>query len=618
MAAPPPWHRIASDPRVLRRAALTGLAVGIILTLVSHGQGFLESRLPGDAWIPIGLSFLVPFLASVASSVVALRIERRDQEEASALLEREIEAIVRFPGQNPNPVLRVGPDGRLSYANPASAPIREALGLEVGRALPVGLFERVRSAAAAQPPERIEVEHDRRTFAILPVRVEDLGVWNLYGTDVTAAKVVERFPDRNPNPVLRMTPDGQLQYANAASESITRALGISRGDALPAELLLAIRATLDDPALAPPEVAGDGRTFRLQPVLIPEFEFVNLYGTDVTALRAIDKFPNENPNPVLRLDRDGRMTYANPASALVRKALGAEVGGQLDPRTFQRILDALADGGTGVIEAAADDRVFDIRVVRVYEFNSINLYGTDVTAAREVERLNAENEALLLNILPRSIAERLRGGETVIADRFDDMAVLFADVVGFTELSSRMNPGDVVALLNDVFSLCDGLADELRLEKIKTVGDAYMVVGGLQAVHGHSDVQVTHAEDVAEMGLRMIAEIDRLGRARGTPLRIRVGMNVGPAVAGVIGLKKFIYDVWGDTVNVASRMESTGVAGRIQVTGETVERLRGRFEFERRGLVEVKGKGAIETWFLVGPRSPGGAPRRSIGDTVAV
>jgi class 3 adenylate cyclase len=509
-----------------------------------------------------------------------------------------------FPDQNPNPVLRLEADGRLSYANDAAAPITAAWGATVGQALAPAIVEALRAAAEARPPDRIEVVHERRTFAVLPIHVRELDALNLYGTDITGAKVVERFPGQNPNPVLRMTPDGRLRYANDASQPITAELGLTVGDPLPTELLARLDAVLADPSAPIPEVPGEGgRTYRLKPVAVPEFDFVNLYGTDVTAEKAIDKFPNQNPNPVLRLSRAGRMTYANSASVVVRKALGAEVGDELAAGTFARILAALDDPSDPTMEVEADGQVFRLRVVSVYEFDSINLYGTDITAVRQVERLAAENEALLLNILPGSIAERLRGGETIIADRFDDMAVLFADVVGFTELSSRLSPNDVVSLLNEVFTACDRLADRFHLEKIKTVGDAYMVVGGLQAIHG-LDVEASpsHAEDVAAMGLAIIDEVGRLGAAHGLPLRIRVGMNVGPAVAGVIGLKKFIYDVWGDTVNTASRMESTGVPDRVQVTPQTRDRLAHAFAFERRGPIEVKGKGRIETWFLTGRR----------------
>jgi class 3 adenylate cyclase len=541
--------------------------------------------------------------APVATDPIVLR---RGVDEGTELLEREIQAIDQFPGQNPNPVLRMDEAGTLVYANGSAAPILATWNASVGAGLPAATVAELKAAAAASPPGNVEVTHDRQTFNVLAVHVPDLGIYNLYGTDITAAKVVERFPGQNPNPVLRMTPSGDLWYANEASRPITTALGIGVGDPIPAELLASLQAVLAKPEAPIPEVSGEGgRTYRLKPVSIPEFEFVNLYGTDITAEKAIDKFPNQNPNPVLRMTRSGRLTYANTASADVREAFEAEVGDQLAPELFARIQAASDDPIDPTLEVQGGGRIYRLRVVSVYEFDSINVYGTDITAVREVEALSKANEQLLLNILPPTIAERLRGGERVIADRFDDMTVLFADVVGFTELSSRLEPDEVVNLLNAVFTLCDQLADRFGLEKIKTVGDAYMVVGGLGESadeHAAHHVRETHAADVAEMALAMLDGLAALGRERGRELQMRVGMHVGPAVAGVIGLKKFIYDVWGDTVNTASRMESTGVPGRIQVTRQTYERLKDYFEFEPRGLVNVKGKGEIETWFLTGRR----------------
>jgi class 3 adenylate cyclase len=604
------WYRVVSDPGVLRRAVITGLGVGTLLTAIDHGSDLLRGSLPASAPLQIAVSYAIPFLVSLASSAIAIRVARRDSTAATDLLEREIDAINRFPGQNPNPVLRMTEEGRLTYANASSAPIRAALRVDVGDAISPAAVADLVAAAAATPPGTIEVTHDRQTFAVLPVHVPELGVYNLYGTDVTGAKVVERFPDRNPNPVLRMTPDGALWYGNEASAPIRRALRVEVGDPLPPALLEQLHAALASRDAPPVEVAGEGRTFRLTPVSIPEFEFTNLYGTDITAQKAVDKFPNENPNPVLRLTQSGRMTYANPASALVRRGLGAEVGEALEPTVLARVEAALADGSSGSFELEVEGRTFAIRVVHVYEFDSINLYGTDITAARQVEAFSRENERLLLNILPASIAARLRGGETVIADRFDDMAVLFADVVGFTELSTRLEPTDVVGLLNEVFSTFDRLADRFGLEKIKTVGDAYMVVGGLQAADEPDHARhASHAADVAEMGLAMLDELGRYRQPDGTGLQVRVGMHVGPAVAGVIGLKKFIYDVWGDTVNTASRMESTGIPGRLQVTRETRDRLEGEFDLERRGIVEVKGKGPIETWLLIGRKATAAAAK---------
>lgn len=415
---------------------------------------------------------------------------------------------------------------------------------------------------------------------------------------------ISLFPDQNPNPVLRMRADGILVYANTASAPIVEAWGVAVDEAIPDDVAAALRAAALESPPGRIEVAIAGRTFDILSIHVAELDAYNLYGTDVTARKAIDRFPNQNPNPVLRLSRDGRMTYANPASALVRRALGAEVGQALPPSTFARVLAACDDAADPTMEVEAEGTIYRLRVVSVYEFESINLYGTDITAVRQVEALSQANERLLLNILPASIAARLREGETVIADRFEDMAVLFADVVDFTSLSSRLSATEVVSLLNDVFSACDRLADRFHLEKIKTVGDAYMVVGGLQTVYGYdASLHETHPVDVADMGLAILDEVERFGRERSMPLRIRVGMHVGPAVAGVIGLKKFIYDVWGDTVNTASRMESTGVPGRLQVTRETYERLAAEFEFERRGIVDVKGKGPVETWFVLGRKA---------------
>jgi class 3 adenylate cyclase len=172
--------------------------------------------------------------------------------------------------------------------------------------------------------------------------------------------------------------------------------------------------------------------------------------------------------------------------------------------------------------------------------------------------------------------------------------VLFADIVDFTRRSERIAPEQVVQALNDLFSVFDQHARQRGLEKIKTVGDAYMVAGGLP------DPRPDHAEAVIEMALAMRDEVARRSDPGGQPLAVRIGIDTGPVVAGVIGTSKFSYDLWGDTVNTASRMESQGVAGCIQVTARTYEHLRDGYRFERRGPIPVKGKGEIVTYFLVG------------------
>ncbi|MEX1124298.1 MAG: adenylate/guanylate cyclase domain-containing protein [Acidimicrobiia bacterium] len=208
-----------------------------------------------------------------------------------------------------------------------------------------------------------------------------------------------------------------------------------------------------------------------------------------------------------------------------------------------------------------------------------------------------KSDRLLLNVLPPTIARRLKAGEEPIADRFEDVAVLFADVVDFTQLSERSEPEAVVELLDGLFSEFDALIDSSGLEKIKTIGDAYMAVAGLP------EPRPDAAEAAAEVALEMQDLASRRTTLSDSPLRLRIGIDVGAVVAGVIGKQKFIYDLWGDVVNTASRMESHGVPGRIQVTPQVFERLRDRFVFEAREPIEVKGKGEMRPYLLVGRRT---------------
>lgn len=213
-----------------------------------------------------------------------------------------------------------------------------------------------------------------------------------------------------------------------------------------------------------------------------------------------------------------------------------------------------------------------------------------------LEQEKQKSERLLLNILPQIIAQRLKDdvSKTIIADTYPEATVLFADIVGFTAMSSHISPQDLVVMLDRVFSGMDALAQKHGLEKIKTIGDAYMVAAGIP------EPRPDHAEAVAAMALDMLEQLAELNRAWGTQLNLRIGFHSGPVVAGVIGQTKFIYDLWGDTVNTASRMESNSLPGQIQVPESTCQRLRDTYEFEDRGEISIKGKGEMRVYFLKG------------------
>jgi len=210
----------------------------------------------------------------------------------------------------------------------------------------------------------------------------------------------------------------------------------------------------------------------------------------------------------------------------------------------------------------------------------------------DLEQEKARSETLLLNILPQSIVNRMRKGEMVIADSIGEATILFCDLVGFTTLSQDLTAGRTIDFLSKIFSTFDSLAAEHGVEKIKTIGDAYMVAAGIP------EPQSDHADRIAALAPRMLEAVSAIAEATDLKLQARIGVHTGPITAGVIGTHKFVYDVWGDTVNTASRMESHSLPGRIQVSAATRAALGDRFKLERRGIIEVKGKGMMETFFL--------------------
>ncbi len=234
------------------------------------------------------------------------------------------------------------------------------------------------------------------------------------------------------------------------------------------------------------------------------------------------------------------------------------------------------------------------KMVKTNESVDVRLFYELDQISKQLEAEKQKSEKLLLNILPKSIAERLKTENKAIADGFESVTVLFSDIVGFTNLSTHFPPETLVQLLNELFSIFDDLTESHDLEKIKTIGDAYMVAGGLP------EPQEYHTEAIADLALEMKQGLARFNEEHHMAFDLRVGIHTGPAVAGVIGINKFVYDIWGDTVNTASRMESHGIPGQIQVSQQTYEHLKSKYVFQERGVIEVKGKGEMRTYLLQG------------------
>jgi class 3 adenylate cyclase len=227
----------------------------------------------------------------------------------------------------------------------------------------------------------------------------------------------------------------------------------------------------------------------------------------------------------------------------------------------------------------------------LYAFSTIH------KAEQQVAHEKEKTEQLLLNILPQAVAERFKNDQSFLAEGYPSVSVLFADIVGFTRFSEKIAPDELVIFLNAVFSRFDALTELFGLEKIKTIGDAYMVAGGVPTPSDH------HTKSICQMALKIQEVVQDIKSPGGEPLHMRIGISTGPVTAGVIGAKKFIYDLWGNTVNTASRMESHSEAGGIHITEEVYELIKNEFECKSRGEIQVKGKGAMTTYFLIGEKS---------------
>ena len=343
------------------------------------------------------------------------------------------------------------------------------------------------------------------------------------------------------------------------------------------------------------------QSFEKQYLLTPQESKLNAWNQSVQELRR-GIILNSKFNTIER----SQMLKALDAYELVTKEI-VELNKKIDSKIRENVdIDAkkVSDRLIGLANAeverarlAIDTRIQTARILLISAVILALMVAAAVaklftSALNTLAEEQAKSERLLLNILPPQIAQQLKQEERTIADSFPDVTVMFADIVGFTELAAKTPPIELVEILNVIFSEFDQLTEQHGLEKIKTIGDAYMVVGGLPAA------KPNHAEAIAAMALDMQDRITEFCSETGKALSIRIGIHTGPVIAGIIGTKKFIYDLWGDTVNIASRMESHGVPGSIQVTEETYKRLKNQYLFEDRGLIPVKGKGKMNCYLL--------------------
>ncbi len=328
-------------------------------------------------------------------------------------------------------------------------------------------------------------------------------------------------------------------------------------------------------------------------VAIPEYKgFLRSEDDEVSKLT--DAFTNYK-NHLIELERvkQSQLEQRKSRDSVIVDKMGS-LASQLEGDARKMILKDIEGMEQIISEGDTERGEEESNKMMTYAFTRMSDEVTSLIDARtaEIKEIATKNEELLLNILPGSIVPRMLGDEKTIADSFEECSILFGDIVGFTPMSQKMEPKALVTMLNEIFTKFDDFSDELGLEKIKTIGDSYMVACGVPTP------DPDHANKIAEMGLKMIRYVNEYPAIAGQVPSIRVGIHSGPIVAGVIGKRKFIYDLWGDAVNTAARMESHGVPNVIHITEQTAKRLAPKYRTESRGLIDIKGKGQMETFLL--------------------
>ena len=426
---------------------------------------------------------------------------------------------------------------------------------------------------------------------------------------------LEKFPDQNPNPVFKMTMDGRLTYANAAGRFIQDAWGVGLGDAMPPELL----AHGSSAAEVPLELPVGKRTVAFHVVALDEFEFINVYGTDVTAMKAITKFPDQNPNPVLKMDMAGNLMYANDAGQRIQAHWGIAVGEPVPPAIFAHS----AAGSADPIEVELGAQTMLFYTVTVPEFGFINIYGADISAAKDNERILAK---LAKYFSPQVYSSIFSGDlEVKIQTQRKKLTVFFSDIKGFSEITERLEPEVLTELITDYLTAMTDIAVRHGGTVDKYIGDAIMVFFGDPQTRGPKEDAIACVEMALEMKASLRA-IRRLWRDRGIsqPLDIRVGIHTDTCTVGNFGSSdRLDYTTIGNGVNLASRLESAARPNQILISEDTYLLVRDTIACDKLERITVKNiKHPIQTYEVRGAmddlnrRQP--VNERSDGFTVVV
>ena len=495
-----------------------------------------------------------------------------------------IDILKKFPDQNPNPVIRVSGDGVLEYYNQPSELIIEFYNLRVSEKVGNELLEHI-NLAISKKVHSFEIKLKSLSYSFKCVYVEELNGINIYGTDITAKKVIDKFPDSNPNPVMRVSYKGILGYYNNASSELVEALNLKISKTVSNPILKYVGEVSISGQPANYEIKVGNFTYAASFVPVEEFQFIIVYATDVTALKVIKKFPNQNPNPVFRVDLKGNLNYFNEASNYIIEKISAEVGARLPQEFLENLLN---EENKFELEIGSKTYVFDI--VKIREFSFYLIYGTDITDSKDKERILKK----LSKYFSPQVYNSIFSGEldVTINTKRKNLTVFFSDIKSFTTITEKLEPEILTNLITNYLTEMTNIAIKYGGTVDKYIGDAIMIFFGDPQSNGTKEDAIA----CVSMALEMKKKLRKLKRdwertGISESLDVRMGIHTDVCTVGNFGSSdRLDYTVLGNGVNLASRLESMAEANEILISENTHNLINKDIESQFFSEISVKGK----------------------------
>ena len=499
-----------------------------------------------------------------------------------------IKVLEKFPNQNPNPVLRFSDKGVLLYYNNPSEPIINAWKIKINDKQHKNFLDNLKKTIA-EGENSFEINVEQKIFLLKAVYVKELDCINVYGTNITAKKAIDKFPDQNPNPVMRVSKEGILNYHNTASSDIVSSLNLKIGEMISDNLIELVGKTILTKSITKSEITAGKKTYMAHFVPVPEFDFIIIYAADITAKKAINKFPDKNPNPVMRIDKNGELNYFNDASNYIIQNWGIGLNETI-PIEIINNLTKPNSNDTPNMEFEVGDKTYYFNLVNIYEFDFYLLYCTDITDTKDKERILAK---LSKYFSPQVYSSIFTGELDVnINTNRKSLTVFFSDIKGFTTITEKLEPEILTELITYYLTEMTNIAIEYGGTVDKYIGDAIMIFFGDPNTEGIKKDAVSCVAMALKMR-RKVKAIRKKWESFGLTeaLDVRMGIHTDVCTVGNFGSQdRLDYTVLGNGVNLASRLETLANPNEILISENTYNVIRNDIHCTYSDEIKVKGK----------------------------